>query len=139
MITADQLRMVDPNWKTLEGDCVFHVLFQSTISNKNLIELMKYYIQENDLNPDLLDSNGNTALHIACRVNKPALVPFLLNEARCDPNVKNQNKCVPLDIAINPEIIYQLCRHDQIAVFSWTVKGWMNNRSIDDYTYYSHW
>ena len=34
----------------------------------------------------------------------------------------------------NPEIINYLCQHDQVAVYSKTVVGWMNKKSIDDTT-----
>ena len=133
-VTADLMKMVDPNWKTLEGDRFFHVLFISKIEDKKLIEQMQYYIQEKCLNPDILDSNENTALHIACQANRTAIVSFLLNEARCDPCIKNKKENFPFDMTTNPKIINYLCQCDQVAVYSKTVAGWMNNRSIDDTT-----
>ena len=134
-ITIDLIKMVNPNWKTLDGDNFFHALCQSKIKDTKLIELMQYYIQENVLNPDIFfDSNKNTALHIACRDNRTAIVSFLLNEARCDPSIINGKESLPLDMATNPEIIKYLCQHDQVAVYSKTVSQWMNNRSIDDST-----
>ena len=131
-ITIDLMKKVDPNWKTLEGDRFFHAVCQSKIEDKKMIELMQDYLQQGCLNSDILDSNGNTALHIACRTDKPSLVSFLLNESRCDPSIKNKMENLPLDMTTNPEIINYLCQHDHVAVFSKTVVSWINNRFVDE-------
>ena len=130
-ITTDLLKVVDPNWKTLDNDCFFHALCLSNIKDEKVIELIQYYTQR-DYN--IFDRNGNTALHIACQANKPALVSFLINEAQCDPNIKNNDGNLPLDMTTNPEVVSCLCQHTQVTVYSNTVAGWMNNRSIDDIT-----
>ena len=84
------------------------------------------------MNPDILDSDGNTVLHIACQLDKPNLVSFLLNEAQCNASITNRKTNLPLDMTANPEVINCFCQHDQIAVCSETVARWMNNKSIDD-------
>ena len=127
----DLFKMVDPNWKTLNGDCILHVFCQSRIDDKQLIKLMQYYMKEN---VNILDDNENTALHIACQVDKPALVSFLIKETCCDPNVKNKAGNLALDVTANLEVISYLCVNDQLAIYSKTVEGWMNNRLIDDRT-----
>ena len=131
-ITAKRLKKVNPDWKTLDGDHFFHVLCQSRIDDKTLIELMQYYIIEYGLNPDILDSNDNTALHIACQTDRPAVVLFLTGKAHCNPNLKNKMENLPLDMTTNPKVIDYLCKHDQIAIFSKTVERWMKNGSIDN-------
>ena len=131
-VTIDRMKMINPNWKTLDGDCFFHALCQSKIEDKQLIELIQYYMRKDGLNPDILDSKKNTALHIACRADKPALVSFLLNEAQCDPSIRNKKEKLPLDMTTNPEVINYLCQHDQVSVFSNTVTRWMNNKAIDN-------
>ena len=133
-ITIDLMKMVDPNWKTLDGDCFLHVLCQSKLEDKKLIELMQFYVRANGLNPDILDSNENTALHIACQTDKPALVSFLIEEVQCNPCIKNKMENLPLDMTTNLAIIKYLCQHDQVVVYSKTIVQWMNNRSFDDTT-----
>ena len=134
-ITVDQnlIQMADPKWKTLDGDCFFHALCQSETEDKKLIKLIQHYIQKDCLNPDTVDSNGNTALHIACQADKPELVSFLLNEAQCDPCKTNKMGSLPLDLTTNLEVINYICQCDQNAVYSKAFVRWMNNyASIDD-------
>ena len=132
-ISIDIMKMVNPNWKTLDGDHFFHVLCQSKIEDKKLVKLMQYYMQEDGLNMKSLDSNGNTALHIACQTDKLGLVSLLLNEAQCDPSIENKMGNLPLDLTTNPEIINYFCQHDRVEVSSKTVVEWINNiGSIDD-------
>ena len=128
-ISTNQMKMVDPNRKTLDGDHFLYAICQSTTDDKRLIKLMQCCIKED---PGILDSNGNTALHIACQADKPALVALLLDEAKCDPSIKDKKKNLPLDMTTNPKVINYLCQHDQVAVFSETIAQWMYNRSIDD-------
>ena len=128
-ISTNQMKMVDPNRKRLDGDHFLYAICQSTTDDKRLIKLMQCCIKEY---PGILDSNGNTALHIACQADKPALVSFLLNEAKCDPSIKNKKKSLPLDMTTNPKVINYLCQHDQVAVVSERIAQWMYNRSIDD-------
>ena len=133
-ISTDLMKMVDPNWKTLDGDHFFHVLCLSEIEDKKLVELMQHNnnIREDGLN-NSLDNKGNTALHIACLTDRPGLISFLLNEAQCDPIIENKMKNFSLDLTTNPEIIDYFCQHDRVQVSSKTVAEWINNIwSIDD-------
>ena len=135
-ITINEMKNVNPTWKMLNGTHFLHAVCQSNIDDKT-IELMQYYILENSWNPDsdYLDSEGNTALHIACQANKIALVSYLIDQAQCNPNIKNKKGNLPLDMTTNLEVINYLCQHDQVAVYSKTVMEWMNKlRSVDDAT-----
>ena len=56
--------------------------------------------------PDDRDSDGYTALHLACKADSPTTVNLLLSVARCNPNIKSDSKLsVFLQMTTNPEII----------------------------------
>ena len=135
-ISVDQMKMVHPNWKTLDGIHFLHALCQSNVEDIKIIELMQHYILKDGLNPDtFLDSERNTVLHIACRANKLAVVSYLISQAHCDSNIKNKIGCLPLDMTNNPKVIDYLCQHNRVAVYSKTIIKWMNNlKSVDDTT-----
>ena len=135
-VTINEMKNVGLTWKTLDGVHFLCALYQSNIEAKT-IELTQYYILENGWNPDnhYLDHKGNTVLHIACRANKLALVSYLIDQAHCDPNVKNKKGSLPLDMTTNLEVINYLCQHDQVAVYSKTIVEWIIKwRLIDDAT-----
>ena len=71
-----------------------------TISNKNTTWRCA------DVNED-----GDTALHIACKIKKPKIVSFLLDEAQCDPNMQNSSDKSPLEVTSDTNIILDLIRH----------------------------
>ena len=135
-ISVDQMKMVHPNWKTLDGIHFLHALCQSNVEDTKIIELMQHYKMKYCLNPDtFLDIEGNTALHIACQANKLAVVSYLINQAHCNPNIPNKIGNLPLDMTTNPKIIDYLCQHDPVAVYSRIIINWMNNLwSVDDTT-----
>ena len=128
--SLDVLKSVNPDWKTADGDTILHLLCKSEIDENKVIQLLKYYLKEDILksnpnirdrggnvaihlacNPDVKNSEGNTALHLACRFRKPNIVNFLLSQANCDPNVKNNKKEVPLQMTTNSGIIKDLIRY----------------------------
>ena len=141
LLLRDQLKMVHPNWKTVDGIHFLRALCQSNVEDPKIIELMQHYnILKDGMNPDntFLDSKGNTVLHIACQANKLAVVSYLIDQAHCDPNIKNKTGSLPLGMTTNPKVIIYLCQHDGVAVYSKTIIKWMNNlRSIDDTTMFS--
>jgi len=53
-----------------------------------------------DCNPNFLNREGDTPLHIAARENKTAILSHLLDHKRCDPNVQNKEGDTPLYIAV---------------------------------------
>ena len=93
-----------------------------------IIELMQYYMLENGWNPgnNYSDNNGNSVLRIACQANKLPLVSCLIDQVHCDPNIKDKKRTLPLDMATNLEVIYYLCQHDQVAVYSKTIIKWIS-------------
>ena len=64
-------------------------------------------------NPDDTDSDGYTALHLACiaiMIN-PDLVKLLLSVAHCDPNVKSKKEEVPIQLTSDLSIMQTLIEH----------------------------
>ena len=62
-------------------------------------------------NCDDRNSDGFTALHLACKADSPTSVNLLLSVAHCDPNIKSNDELVPLQMTTNAEIIKDLIRH----------------------------
>ena len=62
-------------------------------------------------NPDDADEDGYTALHLACKADRPTTVNLLLSVAQCDPNVKNKNEEVPIQLTSNLTITKTLVEH----------------------------
>ena len=124
------INQIDPSWKTLDGIHFLHVLYQLKVEDIKIVELMQHYILKDHLNT-FLDSKGNTALHIACQANKLAVVSYLIDQAHCDPNIKNKTGSLPIDITTNPKVIDYLCLHDHVAVYSKTIVGWMNRSQVN--------
>ena len=134
IITINEIKKVNPNWKTVDGAHCPHVLCLSNIENDKVTELMEYYIVEYGWNPDTLGIEGNTVLHIACQTDKLAVVSYLIDQALCNPNIENGEKRLPVDMTRNLEVINCLCQHDQVSVYSKTIIEWLNNPMIDDKT-----
>ena len=125
-ISINEMKNVNPKWKTLDGTPFVHALCRSNIEDKDLIELMQYYILEkcwSDYN--IMNSKGNTVLHIACETNKHNLMTYLIDQAQCDPNRKNTKGDLPLDMTTNPEVINHLCQYHQVSLYSKTLVGWI--------------
>ena len=59
------------------------------------------------------DSDGNTALHIASKANQPAIVHFLLSDAKChsDCKVKNNAGRSPPQLTSHLQIMKELIQH----------------------------
>ena len=75
-------------------------------------------------NPDLTDSAGNAALHIAAKINKPGLVLDLL-EAGANPNVRNlQQQTFQTYLFMSDETMLSgRARKEMAAVINWLGKN----------------
>ena len=133
-ITINEMKHVNPNWKTVDGAHFPHVLCLSNIENNKVTELMQYYMLENGWNPDTSDGEGNTVLHIACQTDKLVLVSYLVDQVQCNPNIENFKQSLPVDMTTNLEVICYLCQHDKVSVPSKTIIKWLNYIMIDDTT-----
>ena len=122
-----------PEWKTADGDTLLQLIcqFKAIVSHehgaKMMVDIVFKLITSDELdsiineilshsirkqailwNPNELNGDGYTALHLACKADNPTRVNILLSEAHCDPNVKSNNEEVPLQMTTNPEIIKDL-------------------------------
>ena len=88
---------------TMTPELVLKFAAIENIPNDRLAQLM--------WNPNIANSDGNTALHLACQADQPDIVIFLLKQAHCDPNVTNNNDEVPLQKTANSDIIKDLIRY----------------------------
>ena len=129
-ITINEMKNVNPKWKTVDGAHFPHVLCLSNIENDKVTQLMQYYILENGWNPDTLDGEGNTVLHFACQTDKLALMSYLMDQAQCNPNIENHEKSLPVDLTTNLEAINYLCQHYQVSLPLNTISKWLNNRLL---------
>ncbi|MCG8624398.1 MAG: ankyrin repeat domain-containing protein, partial [Proteobacteria bacterium] len=129
-ISINEMKNVNPNWKTVDGAHFSHVLCLSNIENDKAIELMEYYIAENGWNPDTPDGEGNTVLHFACQTDKFALVSYLIDQAHCNPNIENHEKSLPVDMTTDLETTNYLCQHYHVSVPSKTISKWLNNQFL---------
>jgi ankyrin repeat protein len=133
-IATNEMKNVNPNWRTVDGAHFPHVLCLSNIEDNKVTELVQYYILRKGWNPDTFDGSRNTILHISCQANKLALVSYLINQAQCNSNIENSEKSLPVDMTTDLETINYLCQHDQVSVPSKTIIKWLNNPLLIDDT-----
>ena len=131
--TFNTLKTTSPNWVTFDGDAIFHLLCQTDSKEQEINKLLEYYLQNGSLNPNITNSEGNTAAHLACKFGKLSLVTFLITKVKCDVNVKNNAELYPLDMTMDPEIIFFFLReYDSLSLSSTTVERWLNNSAMID-------
>ena len=133
-ITVNEMKCVNPNWKTVDEVHFPHVLCLSNVENDKVTQLMQYYILENGWNPDTFDGRGNTVLHVACQTDNLALVSYLLDQIQCNPNIENSEGNLPVDMAINTKIINYIRQHSRVSLHSKTITKWLSNLLFFDDT-----
>ena len=112
--TFNILKSVHPDWTTSEGDAILHLLCKSSMKENKVVELLQYYLQQSILNPSLGDSDGNMAIHLACKADnlKCAIVSFFVSiDAMLDINDKNKEGLSPIEMTKDPEIMEKLIQH----------------------------
>ncbi|XP_075698772.1 ankyrin repeat domain-containing protein 22 [Rhinoderma darwinii] len=72
----------------------YFILISKTKQNERLIRLLLGA----GVNVNATDSEGNTALHYACKMKSQSIVPILL-DAKADPTIKNKDGETSIDIA----------------------------------------
>ncbi|KAM4030512.1 ankyrin repeat domain-containing protein 22 isoform 1-T2 [Anomaloglossus baeobatrachus] len=70
------------------------IMISKTKQNERLIRLLL----DSGVNVNATDSEGNTALHYACKMKSQSIVPILL-EAKADPYIRNEVGETCVDIA----------------------------------------
>ena len=114
-------------------DILFKIITNTTEDNVSEILLLSITKKTMMWKPTDVNDDGDTALHLACKVDKPDLVTCLLANMECSLNVRNHSGLSALEMTKNPEIILCICQYDNIEISSNVVKGWLNDTtSIDD-------
>ena len=80
-------------------------------TEKIALRLLQLTIKNTTWKCDDINDDGDTALHVACKIRTPTIVHFLLSEAQCDPNKNNSRRKTPLDLTEDNNMILDLIRH----------------------------
>ena len=93
-------------------DVVFKLISMNS-SDFRVPELLELSITKGSMlrNHNDMNSDGYTALHLACKDERFSIINYLLSVAHCDPNIKSKSEEVPLQMTTNSEIIKDLIRH----------------------------
>ena len=97
----------------MTADVVFKMISCRHISETSASELLASSTRKGTMlwSPNDLNSDGDTALHYACKADKIALVRYLLSAAHCDPNVKNTKHEMPIQLTSDLEIMNLLVEY----------------------------
>ena len=101
--SIDTIGLLIEHGATMTPELVLKFAAIESIPNNRLAQVM--------WNPNIANSDGNTALHLACQADQQDTVNFLLSQTPCDPNIKNNNEEVPLQMTTNSDIIKDLIRY----------------------------
>ncbi|ORX77504.1 ankyrin [Anaeromyces robustus] len=63
--------------------------------SRNNYEIIDYFCQNENIDLDVIDNNGDTALHIACSLGDMRIIELLINKG-CNPFIRNHCGCTPL-------------------------------------------
>ena len=112
------------------SDVVFNVI--SSIKQHKASEILLLSSTKKTMlwKPTDVNGDGNTALHLACKVDKPDVVTFLLTNMKWNLNVRNHTGLSALEMTKNPEIILCICHYDSVEISSKAVKGWLNDATL---------
>ena len=92
------------------GACPLDVLANLYLDNSQMLQIVK---ETNDQNLKSINSNGDTALHLASKSNRPSVVRYLLYESGVDwdVNAKNFIGQTPIQVSIDSKIIRELIKY----------------------------
>ena len=145
----------NPNFKGNHGNTPLHIA-----SRDNFYDIVKLIV-ENVYNimvdVHLTNNHRQTALHLACKNGHNDIVKFLLSQAKCNPNVKEENGDTPLHVAsrhghlecvetivmtkeVNPDepnsvqqtALHLACKHSYIRVVNFLLVNTTCNPTLKD-------
>ena len=96
----------DPNKRNNKGSTLVELLLSEQKWSVSIcIDILKVLIATKKWDPNsTCNSSGDTALHLSVVYHRPAVVFFLLSEAKCDPNCRNYKKQTPLLLATDSAV-----------------------------------
>ena len=114
----------------ISTDFVFKLISTEEVDEDASINLLKLSMENSCWNSEDTTADGDTALHLACKSEKPNLVHFLLKEKKSDPNSKNTAGKTPIQMTMNPEIIKCIVKNGGSAS-SKTILRWLDNQQLE--------
>ena len=112
------------------SDVVFNIILNVKEHKASEILLLSRTKKTMMWKPTDVNRDGNTALHLACKVDKPDVVTFLLTNMKWNLNIRNHTELSALEMTKNPEIILCICQYDSVEISSKAVKGWLNDATL---------
>ena len=106
LFTSDECFRI--NTQDIDGNTPLHIAcsynnipeIQGDI-DKRVIELIT---SDECFRVNTQDIDGNTPLHIACQVGDSSTVLYLVSNFKCDLNITNNEKCLPLHYALSSKL-----------------------------------
>ena len=88
-------------------------ILSDDIEEEQSLELFQCLVKQHNWNPDNKTENGDTALHLACRADRPTVVKYLfsIDAFIYDPHAKNHLNQTPIELTSSKEIIRELIEH----------------------------
>ena len=88
-------------------------ILSDDIDEEQSLELLQCLIQQHNWNPSDSTKNGDTALHLACKVDRLTTVKYLfsIDTFKYDPYAKNKFNQTPIELTSSTEIIRELIKH----------------------------
>ena len=105
---------------------MFKLIIAKNIKQLEAVELFHVALQNSTWKPDDRTTNGDSAIHLACKVNNHIMVEYLLSKAKCDPNSQNEDKKTPIWFTMNPKIIQNL-REYGASISSALIRDWLSD------------
>ena len=90
------------------ADIQEHEIVSWNGTEEETVRIMIYLIQHKLWDPNEM-LNGDNALHLACKANKPHIVKYLLSNVSC--NSRNSAGLCPLQMTDNPNVITDIIIH----------------------------
>ena len=98
----------------LQSKSLSHLLY-SDITPDRVVRILQSAVEKGSWNPQTLLNNGDSVLHVACKLNKYELVCYLLSEVKSDPNKEDFDGKTPIVYAEGIETVKELIRYNVVT------------------------